>query len=278
MSKKEEGQFVSFKAMLFGQQMRAMREHIGATQKEIGQRIGYSESQIRMLESGKRLPMPDYLPQLDEALRANGALLAIAPDIKYQDYPAWFIEYAEAESTALRVDEYGCYVVPGLLQTEEYARAVVSAHCPALDLDEVERLVAARLLRHELLTRKPAPMLSFVIEEWVLRRPTGGHATMLAQCHRLLDCAKLHNVSIQVMPMDSGPHAGLHGPLILLETAEGQRVGYVEIQSDPTWYTERDKVSALEQRYGNIRAQALNEHDSLSLIQQIARKHEEEAA
>ena len=240
------------------------------TQLQLGRAINVSESMVRMVERGRRLFRPEYLQPLDDALGAQGVIVAIAPDVEVNDHPAWFAEYVETESRARRLDTYNVHVLHGLLQTEGYARAVLSAHCPTLDDDEVEALVEARLERQVLLSRRPLAMLSFVIEEWVLRRPIGGRKILKEQLIRLTECSTMRNVSIQVMRTDCETHAGFDGPMTLLETAEGKRVAYVEGQAGPQWVTDGAKVSDLEQRYANIRTQARDERGSLRFIEELA--------
>ncbi|WP_259370770.1 helix-turn-helix transcriptional regulator [Streptomyces sp. SCUT-3] len=255
---------------IFGMQSRALRERLGMTQAELAGHIGYSESLVRMVERGERKPRPDYVERVDKALRAQGVLIAATPFLRQDRYPPWFIEYVETEANAVSLYKYDTHVVPGLLQTEEYARAVFSAHCPALDDEEVESSVLARLERQVLLTRKPAPTVGFVVEEWVLRRPIGGKGVLKSQLHRLLKCMAMRNVTIQVMPMGCEAHAGFDGPMTLLETPEARRLGYVEGQGVSTFVTKETEVSVLERRYGIIRTQALTTEDSARLIECLA--------
>ncbi|WP_269855797.1 helix-turn-helix domain-containing protein [Streptomyces sp. RPT161] len=256
--------------LIFGCQQRALRERAGLTQAELASRVNYSESHVRSVESGRRRPKPEYVRAVDEALGAQGLLKAAAEPIMQLKYPAWFIRYVEAEAEAVKLYAYDANVLNGLHQTEDYARAVLSAHVPMLDESEVERLVQGRLERQTLFTRKPAPTLGFVIEEWLLRRPVGGRAVMKAQLQRLLEVGEMRNVSIQVLPMACESHAGFDGPLTLLETPEGRNVGYVEGQAGSTFVTKSNELTVLEQRYGTLRAQALSTGESASLIDRLA--------
>ncbi|WP_344384793.1 helix-turn-helix transcriptional regulator [Streptomyces thermolineatus] len=255
---------------IFGMQSRALRERLGMTQAELAGHIGYSESLVRMVERGERRPRPDYVERVDKALQAQGVLVAATPFLRQDRYPPWFIEYVETEANAVSLYSYSTHVLHGLLQTEEYARAVFSARCPTLDDEEVENRVVARLDRQSLLNRRPAPTLGFVIEEWVLRRPVGGRAALKAQLHRLLECAAMRNVTVQVMPVERESHAGFDGPMTLLETPEARRLGYVEGQGVSTFVTKETEVSVLERRYGIIRTQALTTEDSARLIECLA--------
>jgi hypothetical protein len=123
---------------------------------------------------------------------------------------------------------YANHVIPGMLQTEAYARAIFSCHCPPLEDDEIENGVTARLERQSVLQRKPTPLVSFVLEEHTLTRPLGGPVALKEQLSHVLEVGQRRNVEIQVMPHDRETHAGLNGPMILLETAERKRLAYVE--------------------------------------------------
>ncbi len=205
-------------------------------------------------------------------LDAKGALRAAAPHLKWTRLPAWFGEYAKREQEAVSVWSYDTHVIKGLVQTEDYARAVLSAYVPVLEEDEIERQVRTRMERQALLTRKPAVSLAMVIEECVLRRPVGGKAILRAQLERLLELSEMRNVSIQIMPTHYETHAGFDGPFTLLETPESQWVAYVEGQSTGTVFDDRKEVSRFQDRYGMIRTQALVPKDSVRLIEEMIRE------
>jgi hypothetical protein len=155
------------------------------------------------------------------------------------------------------------------LQTEEYARAVFAMWRPLLDEEIIEQRVAARLARHEIFTRRPAPHLSFVIEEAVLHRPLGGEGVWRGQLEHFLLAGERRNVEIQVMPLSRVEHAGLAGPFTLMETVDGRRIAYTEVQGDSRVHTERAKVREVEAAYGSLRAQSLTPAESLSLIEKL---------
>lgn len=257
--------------VIFGAQQKRIREKRGMSRQRLSELVPYSIDQIRKVERGERRALPDYIQHVDDALAAQGLLVVVGEElVKEHLFPDWFEEYAKAEAGARSLQSYNTHVIHGLLQTEDYARAVLSAHHPTLDDEEVEARVVARLERQVLLTRKPTCMLSFVIEEWVLRRPIGGEQALKEQLTKLAGCARMRNVSIQVLPIDCETHAGFDGPMTLLETAENNRLGYVEGQAGPNWAAAPDKVRALEGRYGIIRGEALNAEDSWTFIEKLA--------
>lgn len=254
----------------FGSQLKHLRGRASLSRAELGARIGYSEATVASVEQGRRLPQQEFIDQADEALGASGMLRAGTPFLLQARYPSWFQDFALLEAEAVSLYSYENQVMPGLLQTEEYARAVFGTNCPPLEDDEIEQRVAARLDRHALITRKPQPVLGFVVEEVVLRRPVGGRSVLKGQLQHLLSCAARRNVSIQVMPSLRESHAGLSGPMVLLETPDRRNCAYVEAQSGSFLISDRDEVGVLGQRYGIIRAQALSPEDSVRVIDQIA--------
>ncbi len=140
---------------------------------------------------------------------------------------------------------------------------------PLLDEEIVSQRVAARLARQDVFSRTPLSTISFVIEEFVLRRPLGGWTVMRGQLEQILLHGRRRNVEIQVMPIEREEHAGLEGPFTLIETEDGQRIAYVEAFKDSRLYTERRAVREIEEQYGILRAQALTPRESLAFVEQL---------
>ncbi|MFC9908367.1 helix-turn-helix domain-containing protein [Streptomyces sp. NPDC127197] len=254
---------------VFGRQLKLCRERAGLDRAELGARTGYSSSTIASFEQGRRIPPPRFIDQADEVLGAGGVLSAGKEEVARAQYPAFFRDAARLEAQAVELHVYATQAAPGLLQTEEYARAVCVMWRPLLDEAVIEQRVAARLARQEIFTRRPAPHLSFVIEEAVLHRPLGGEAVWRGQLEQFLLAGQKRNVEIQVMPLSHVEHAGLAGPFTLMETKEGRRIAYTEVQGDSRVHTERGKVRELEAAYGVLRAQALTPAESLALIEKL---------
>ena len=166
---------------------------------------------------------------------------------------------------------YDPLLVPGLLQTEDYARALISAHFPPLDDETVEERVAARLARQSLLTRTSPPIVFvFIIEEAALHRAVGGTQVISRQLARLLECSGMRNIEIQIMPTQRAAHSWLNGPMVLLETAERRQFVYVEAQDVVSVRSDRNEVSEFWLRYGMLRTQALSTEESARLIERVA--------
>ncbi|GAA0621163.1 helix-turn-helix transcriptional regulator [Streptomyces crystallinus] len=258
-----------------GEQLKVLRVRAGLTQKEFGRLVGYTESQISAMERGVRITQPDFLDKADDILNAGGVLRAARKAIERAQakartrHPGWFRDYANVEAEAVSLHDYSTHALPGLLQTEKYARAVFTQRRPLLDERTVEKRVADRLARQQIFERWPAPTFSFVLEESVLSRPVGGRTVQMNQLQRLLHLGSLRTVELQVMPTDREDHAGLGGPFILLTPKGKQQAAYTEIYGHPRLITDHNEVRVFADRYGIIRAQALTPRESLSLIEKM---------
>ncbi|MFJ5268552.1 helix-turn-helix domain-containing protein [Streptomyces sp. NPDC088358] len=250
-----------------GKVIKMWRERAALKQSELGTAIGYSEEQVSSVERGRRAPRRQFLEAADQALGAAGMIAGLAKDVEEARYPKKVRDLAKLEGESVEICAYGNTVVHGLLQTEEYARALYGMRRPLYAEDEMERLVAARLARQEVFTQQPPPIFSFVQEEVTLRRPLGGRMVMRRQLEHLLDIGRRRNVEIQVMPTDREDHAGLAGSLHLLKLREGDTVGHNEVQLTSRLISNPKETQVLEIRYGIIRAQALTPRDSLAFIE-----------
>ncbi|MFV2117970.1 helix-turn-helix domain-containing protein [Streptomyces sp. Act-28] len=260
-------------AKAFGRLLRFHRERAKITLETLGRHTSYSKSQVAMIEKGERKPKGRFVEIADALLGADGALLEVAEEVTASGVAAWFEDYLVEEAEAAGVHMYANHVIPGLLQTEQYMRAVFACERPALTDKEIERGVTARLARHKVFTRAPKPVISFVLEKITLTRPIGGRSVLKENLVHLLDIASLPHVEIQVMPDDRETHAGLSGPFILLETAKYRRqLVYVEGQNGRYFLSEQPDVGDVFTRYGILRAQALTPEDSAQLIEQVARE------
>ncbi|MEV5985497.1 helix-turn-helix transcriptional regulator [Streptomyces sp. NPDC052051] len=253
-----------------GRIIKTYRERKGLTQAEFGTAIGYSEEQVSSVERGRRAPSAAFLEAADRVLEAGGLLIALKKDVEQARYPKKVRDLAKLEGEAVEICAYDNSVVNGLLQTEEYLRAVFDARRPAFSEEEVERRVAARLARQSIIDRNQmTPSFSFVHDEATLRRRVGGTMVLRQQLERLLEVGQMRNVEIQVLPMDREDNAGLGGPFHLLRLKEGATVGHNEVQRTSRLVSEPKEVQILELRYGVIRAQALPPRESQAFIEKL---------
>ncbi|MFI9268933.1 helix-turn-helix transcriptional regulator [Streptomyces werraensis] len=251
-------------------QLKLWREAAGLTQAEFGAAIGYGEELVSSVERGRRIPRPEYLDAADRALGADGKISAMKWDVAEARYPKKVRDVKRLETEAVEIRSYNNSVIDGLLQTEDYARAVFGSRRPQFPDDELEQRVAARLDRQQIFT-SPAirPVFSFVLCEATLRRPIGGKMVMRGQLQRLSEVAQLRNVDLQVLPLDQEENSGLGGPFRLLRLKTGVAVGLSEVQLSANVITDPKETTVLDMRHGIIRAQALPPRESLALIQKV---------
>ena len=229
----EPGSGPTVRRILLGTQLRRLREARGITREDAGYRIRASESKISRMELGrvgfKERDVTDLLEMYGVAEEAErDALVAMAREAnaagwwhQYADVlPDWFQTYVGLEEAASVLRVYEVQFVPGLLQTEEYARAVILQGAPGLDPDEVERRVALRMGRQKLLTRESPPRYWVIMDEAALRRPMGGRDVHVGQIERLIDLVGEPNITIQVMPFRYGGHAAEGGAFTIMRFPE----------------------------------------------------------
>ncbi|MBT2400389.1 helix-turn-helix transcriptional regulator [Streptomyces sp. ISL-100] len=254
----------------YGKLLKLFRDKAGLSQEALAEAVGYSYEQTASIEQGRRPAKARFTERAEEVLGAGGVLAALQEEVDLARLPRFFRNYAVLEAEALSFFWYGGYVVPGLLQTEGYARALLGAHFPPVSDELLEGRLSARMDRQRLLDRQEPPVVAtFLIEEVVLHRPVGGAVVMKRQFQQLLERGGERNIQIQIVPTALGAHPGLNGSMVLLETAERKQVAYVESQDIGMVVSEPDKVSDLWLRYGMLRSQALNIGESARLIERV---------
>ncbi|MFE2262945.1 helix-turn-helix domain-containing protein [Streptomyces griseosporeus] len=254
----------------FGAVVQALREHAGLGREEFAEQVRYSRHTVASVEQGRRMPDPAFVERAEDVLGNTGALRRAAAHLARQPgLAAWFRQWARMERVAITLYTYECRLIPGLLQTEAYARTLFTQQLPPLDDQQIEEQWRARAERQELLRSRPNTTFSFILEEHLLKRRTGGSETTRQLVDHLLHLADLRNVEVQIMPTECEWHAGLDGPMQLLETPENQWFAYCEGQRGGLLISDPKELSTLQKRYVRMRAQALSTPDSLSLLQRM---------
>jgi transcriptional regulator with XRE-family HTH domain len=247
----------TIRRMLVGAQLRRLRTSVGLTREAAAKAIRASEWKIHRLENGqvgfKERDIVDLLALYgvtdpDEV----AAFLMLTREAnapgwwqRYGDVlPPWFRTYVDLESAATLIRTYEGQFVPGLLQTDDYMRAVVRGAHLDESSEEVGRRVRLRMARQTLLTREDPPRLWAVVDEAALRRPVGGREVMRGQLERLLDASKLPNVTLQVLPFGAGAHSAMVGAFSILRFADQQLpdVVYLEHLTSALYLDKRDEV------------------------------------
>ncbi len=252
-----------------GRQIRLWREAAGMRVVDFGRAIGYGEDLVRKVERGARIPRADFLDRADDVLNAEGRLRAFKEDMEKARYPKKVRELKMLEERAVELLLYSNHNIHGLLQTEEYARALFGTWRPTLSQDGLERAVAARMARRTIFSRSPVPELSFVQEEVTLRRPVGGNLVHRRQLEHLREMAELTQVEFQVMPTARADHPGAAGRIQVLKFGDGTAVGRTDDEFNGRPVSDPRQLRILELRYGIIRAQALSPGESLAFIEQV---------
>ncbi|MFJ5878460.1 helix-turn-helix domain-containing protein [Streptomyces sp. NPDC093088] len=254
----------------FGEVVKAFRKRARLTQETFAPRVGYSVPTVASIEQGRRFPSDDFVEQAEVVLDAFGVIQATAKHLTRKPGLAkWFRQWAKLELKAATLYTYENRLVPGLLQTPAYAKTLFEEQIPALGDDEIESKLVACVERMKLLTDRPHTIYSFIVEEHVLRRQTGGPEVMREQIEHILDICARRNIDLQIMPQSRGHHAGLGGPLQLLETHENKWYAYCEGQRAAHLIADSKEISILQKRYARMRAQALSFEESVSLLREM---------
>ncbi|MFE9095286.1 helix-turn-helix domain-containing protein [Streptomyces sp. NPDC007264] len=254
----------------FGAALKVFRERALLNQEQLAERLDYSHASVASVEQGRRMPTAQFVERAEEVLEALGVLRAMVRHLgRQRGLAVWFREWAHLEETAVGLCTYECRVVPGLLQTEAYTRAVMLDVPPPPTAEQLEQRLAARRVRQELLHREPPVAFSFIVEESVLLRHTGGEEVTRELLGHLLACTELWHVELQIMPLRQPHHAGTDGPMQLLETPERQWLGYAEGQKTGQLISDREAVSVMQMRYARMRSQALSPADSGELLRRM---------
>ncbi|GAB2957154.1 helix-turn-helix transcriptional regulator [Streptomyces pseudoechinosporeus] len=249
-----------------GNQMKRWRIKANVSREELGAAANYSPDTIKAMEQGVRMPTPRALDAADGLCNAEGLLSAAKEYLQKEKFPARSQDYMALEREAAILGWYELVLIPGLLQTNAYARRLIGDHYPPLDEETVNERVEARMERRELLSRKPLVVCNFVLYEAALRGPHVDKEQLLD----LLDVGQMSNISIQVLPFDRAVPAALLGPMVLLETRDHERFAFDEGQFASNLSFDPAVVSSQAERLSMIRAVALSPAESVRSIERMA--------
>ncbi|MFG2717923.1 helix-turn-helix domain-containing protein [Streptomyces sp. NPDC048416] len=255
----------------FGAFVQALREHAGLSRVQFAALVRFSKHTVESVELGRRMPDEQFVERAEEALGNTGALRKAARHLTRGEagLAAWFRRWARLEKVAVSLCTYECRLVPGLLQSQEYARTVFEGTIPVITDEELETLLAVRMERQRMLYERPVVPFSFIVEEYVFRRRFAGVEQMRTMLDHVLEHSAPRNVTLQIVPLEAGLHACLDGPVRLLESGEGRRFAYSEGQQNGRLIGDVKEVSLLQQRYDRLRSQALNPEDSRGLLERL---------
>lgn len=251
-------------------ELRHARVSRGLSQEDFGKLINYSNSHVSGVETGARPPKVDYLDAIDKALGTGGLYRRLYDNVVSLDSaPVWFQDWIRVERQATSLRWYGTSWIPGLFQTEAYARATLAGE--PLPVEQVDKLVTARLGRQSILSQERPPLIVAVLEERIVTTMAENMASyMPEQLDRLAACAELPNVQVHLVPGSAGMHPGFGGPFILAETVDGERIVHADSQLPARISSKPEIVATLAVRWERIRGEALSRKQSLDLIKEAA--------
>ncbi|MGW3458543.1 helix-turn-helix domain-containing protein [Streptomyces olivaceoviridis] len=243
------------------------RKKARLTQEQFAESANLAVDTVRSIEQGRLALQPDRAEQFDELLDTGGALAVVVAKLPVRDRIVQFAQgLVDHEQEAVGILSYQTQMVPGLLQTREYCLAAFDSRYPALGSETAEQWVNARMERQLIWQRDLPPVGHFIMEESILRRQVGGAAVMREQIRQILEYTEPVHMSVQIMPMNRMPHAGLAGPMTLLETPEHERLVYLEVQRASFLVDDPEEVSDYHYKYGMLRSQALSTEESVRLL------------
>ena len=250
-------------AAYFAYEIRRHRELRGLSQEQLAKELFSTRATIQAYESQRRRPGPEFAKELDQFFGTDLHFRTLWFHAQREHLKQWLEKYVHHEAQAIQIKTFQPLLVPGLLQTPDYARAVLAAGRGPADED----LVRARLERQAIITREapPAPLIWVVLDEAALLRPMGGRDVMVEQLAHLLDLMRLSNVTIQVVPLAIGAYHGTAGGFQIL-TVEGRDIAYADAHLGGRLIEEDAEVEHLKTRYDWIRARALSVDATADLI------------
>ncbi len=254
------------------------------TQEEVSERTGIDRSTLYRLESAQQRPQRSTLIQLLDLYRAEdprrGELLTLLREAAQRGWlqqyrselPDVYSDYIGFEDEARLISNYESLFIPGLLQTEDYARALLRGTLPYATDEEIETRVSARIARQALLDREEPPRLWAIMDEAAVRRMVGGRDVMRAQLERLQREAARPNVTVQVIPFEAGSHPGMDGAFVVLEFSDpdDQRIVYIDSAAGGLFLEEEVELRRYIVMFEHLRAAALRPEATVSLLTDIA--------
>lgn len=253
--------------MLLNRAVQTSMVEAGLTAEMLAEAVGVDPKTAARWAREGRVPQTRHRARVAELLRRD--IEDLWPDALRRKEPSWFRQWAEIEREALSLRTFQLAWIPGLLQTEAYARATLADE--ALTSVEIGNLAAARVSRHAVLRRDRPPEFIAVIDEAVLHRTRGDDRAMMAeQLGYLAECATLPSVQVFVVPRSAGMYCGLGGPFTVAEMPEGSRVGHVDSQAQAQIVYQAPDVATLDRRWERIRGEALSRQHSLTMIKEAA--------
>lgn len=256
----------------FGQELHRLRKAADISQRELAQRTLISYQMLGAIERAERAPRKQFVELADKELAAQGALIRLRPGAR-ESFQRWFRRYVDLEQEAKIIHDFQADAIPGLFQTKNYARTVLSAGWPPMDAKQIDTELTSRMERQQVLNRDPVPLFSAIIDEGVLRRAVGSHETMKDQMEHLLKLSQQPHIRIQVLPFRAGAHAAMNGSFKMLAMNGGARIAYAEIPSSGRVISDSEDVEQYSLWFGALQSLSLSPNESVDFISRYKEEH-----
>jgi len=255
--------------VMFARELQAARARAGMSRESLAGEINYSPSLIGMIESCRRVPGLDFARRCDAALGTTGTFARMHEHLRTAPFPAWFRPFVEYEARAASLRGFEHVLVPGLLQTSEYAQAVLATR-PNSTEDQIEEMVTARIERQVILDRDEPPLLWIVVDEAVLHRQVASGKIMHGQLLHLAEMAERPNITVEVIPYAAGAHSGLLGAFVIAEFKDAPSIVYLESAAGGQISEESAVVAQVVLTFDSLRSETLPRRASQDLIMKVA--------
>lgn len=256
-------------ASRYAAEQKAWRERMGLDQKGFAQALGFSIDLIRAVEQCKRTPTEPYASRCDAVTEAPGTFARWQAQVVEASYPSFFAPVIELERNAACIHGWELGAIPGLLQTEAYARAQIRVTRPYDSEDKVEATVSGRIRRQEILTREQPPVLWYVLDESILHRIVGSTQIMSEQLDHVLTACGRPGMVVQVLTFATGEGIGADGPISVYEFSDSPTVCYTECYRGGRLIEDRAEVAEMMTKINHIRVSALSPRASIERIREI---------
>jgi transcriptional regulator with XRE-family HTH domain len=254
----------------YGAELRRLREDAGLSQERIGEQVFCSTAYIAHFENCVRLPKEEISKMPDDIFGTGEHLQRLCKLARRSPYPDYFADAADLETQATHLYDHAPLLVPGLLQTRDYARALNRATRPLARDEAIESRVQSRMERQRLLEYPEQPVLWALLHEAVLRTPFGGPAVMADQLRHIVSLAHSHRILVQVLPFAAAAHTFMNGMARIMAFAEGPSMVYVESAFSGALIDDPALVRDYEASYDLVRAAGLSPTASLEMIKSVA--------
>ncbi|MCO8305224.1 Scr1 family TA system antitoxin-like transcriptional regulator [Streptomyces hygroscopicus] len=258
---------------MLGRRLRRMREDAELSIRVLAEQLGYPYSYIGRVERGEQLPSEALAEALDSYFDSSDLFADLLEMTQAECIADYARTVVDKERTAARIQVFTSSVIPGPLQTEDYARALFRASHPKDSEEKIDALVAARMRRKQIFARKEPPYFWAIMDEAALKRPVGGDKCMREQLDAVLQVSQPPHISVQVLPFTQGEHSMLGGSLVLLTLENGDTLGYVESFRSGDSAESPKKVLELTQLFDVVRSKALPKDESLEMVRAYRKEY-----